>query len=59
MWKNTVILIEHAYPFTPPEPQQKYTLRKKLGKADGELEKTKLLASLKHDCLIKLEGLQE
>ena len=59
MWKNTVIICDHLYPFTPAEPQLKYTLRKKLSKADGELEKTKVLASLKHDCLIKLEGLQE
>ena len=59
MWKNTPVLIEHFYPFTPAEPQQKPTVRKRLNKAEGELEKTKLLASLKHDCLIKLEGLQE
>lgn len=59
MWKTTPTVIEHLYPFAPAEHQQKPALRKKLGQADGELEKTKVLASLKHDCLIRLEGLQE
>jgi len=60
MWKSSTILMDQKYPFgvvTDPSPQ-KPLVRKKLNKAEGQLEKTKILASLKHECLIKLEGLQ-
>jgi hypothetical protein len=60
MWKSPTILMDQAYPFgavTDPTAQ-KHLVRKKLNKTEGQLEKTKILASLKHECLIKLEGLQ-
>jgi hypothetical protein len=61
MWKCPTIVMEQTYPFgAAPDPHgQKPLVRKKLNKAEGQLEKTKTLASLKHECLIKLEGLQE
>jgi hypothetical protein len=52
--------MDQLYPFgAVADPTQKHLVRKKLNKAEGQLEKTKILASLKHECLIKLEGLQE
>jgi hypothetical protein len=60
MWKSQTILMDQLYPFgAVADPTQKHLVRKKLNKAEGQLEKTKILASLKHECLIKLEGLQE
>ncbi len=60
MWKSPTIVMDHAYPFgVAIDPtSQKHLVRKKLSKNEGQLEKTKILASLKHECLIKLEGLQ-
>lgn len=60
MWKSPTILMEQVYPFgAVADPgTQKHLVRKKLNKSEGQLEKTKILASLKHECLIKLEALQ-
>lgn len=37
----------------------RHLVRKKIAKNDKQLEKARLLAGLKHDCLIKLENAQE
>jgi hypothetical protein len=60
MWKSSTILMDQIYPFggVSEISTQKPLIRKKLNKSEGQLEKTKILASLKHECLIKLEGLQ-
>ena len=60
MWKSSTILIDQTYPFggVSDPGTQKHLVRKKLNKTEGQLEKTKILALLKHECLIKLEGLQ-
>jgi hypothetical protein len=62
MWKGPTILMEQVYPFggmSDPTNTQKHLVKKKLLRGDEQLEKTRILASLKHDSLIRLESLQE
>ncbi len=62
MWKGPTILMEHVYPFGglgDPSNPQKHLVKKKMVRGDEQLEKTRVLASLKHDALIRLESLQE
>lgn len=53
--------MDQGYPFgaTPNANPQKYLVKRKLLKTESQLEKTKVLALLKHDCLIKLQSLEE
>jgi hypothetical protein len=56
MWKGPIIPMDTNYPFGVITDQNapKHLVRKKMPKNDKYLEKAQLLASLKHDCLIKL-----
>lgn len=58
MWKKQSLLIEKDYPFglVNNTEAQKYCAKKKLLRGEGHLEKTKILSTLKHDSLMKIEG---
>jgi hypothetical protein len=53
--------MDQGYPFgaAPNANPQKCLVKRKLLKTESQLEKTKVLALLKHDCLIKLQSLEE
>ena len=57
MWKGPTINMEGSYPFGALSEQQlasKHLVRRKIPKNDQQLEKARVQAHLKHDCLIKL-----
>lgn len=62
MWKGPTLLMESLFPFGAlhdhPNPP-KHLIRKKIPRNDKLLEKARVLATLKHDCLIKLESARE
>lgn len=58
MWNGPTIFMENNYPFgSVTDSSQKHLVKRKLNRGEGQMEKTKILSSLKHECLIKLEGL--
>lgn len=62
MWRGPLITMEGSYPFGELSEQQvgtKHLVRKRIPKNDKQLDKARVQAHLKHDCLIKLESAQE
>ena len=61
MWKGPIVPMEEKYPFgeLSNPPPEKHLVRKKIPNNDKQLEKARVQAHLKHDCLIKLESAQE
>lgn len=57
MWKGPTLAMDLHYPFLPAE--KKHLVKKRMAKTEKQVERARLLASLRHDCLIKLESAAE